>query len=101
MERRKYLNVVLSENEFVKGSKLFILDGRDYKNYPYLFEGDAVCEQEALEAMDTLIRYLYQNKEVQIIYDLEYRNKALAPAKEMTMTEIEKALGYKVKLINE
>ena len=99
--KRKYMNVVLSEDEFVRGSEFFPLDDNDYENYPYLLEGDAVCEQEAVEAMDTLIRYLYQNKKVQIIYDLEHRNKALAPVREMTMTEIEKALGYKIKLINE
>lgn len=99
--KRKYMNVVLSENKFVRGSEFFPLDGSDYENYPYLLEGDVVCEQEVAEAMDTLIRYLYQNKQVQIIYDLECRNKALTPTKEMTITEIEKALGYKIKLISE
>ena len=50
--KRKYMNVVLSEDEFVISSEFFPLDDNDYENYPYLLEGDAVCEQEVIEAME-------------------------------------------------
>ena len=33
--------------------------------------------------------------------DLDYRNECYAPAKEMTITEIEKKLGHKIKIVKE
>lgn len=98
---QKYLNVVLSEDEWVQTPlNLFSLNEIDCDKYPYILkEDDVVYAEEAFEAMDTLARYLYQNKCTKVVYNFEGRNRALAPAKEMTMAEIEKALGYKVKIV--
>ena len=36
-----------------------------------------------------------------LVLDINDRNKVLAPAKEMTIDEIEKELGYKIKIVKE
>lgn len=33
--------------------------------------------------------------------DIDYRNECYAPTKEMTIAEIEKELGYKVKIVKD
>lgn len=98
---QKYLNIVLSEDDWVRTPlNLFGLNENDCDKYPYILKkGDIVYEEEAFEAMDTLVRYLYQNGCTKVVYNFEGRNKKLTPAKEMTVAEIEKALGYKVKII--
>lgn len=101
---QKYLNVILSEDDWIheyENQKPWVhLNGYDRDSYPYILtKGDVVYEEEAFEAMDILARYLYQNKCTKVVYNFEGRNKKLAPAKEMTVAEIEKALGHKVKIV--
>lgn len=60
-----------------------------------------ISHDEISNAYDVLIMYLYQNDLYRISLDVDKINKRLEPAKEMTIEEIEKELGYKVKIVNE
>ena len=60
-----------------------------------------ISHDEISNAYDVLTMYLYQNDLYRISLDVDARNKRLEPAKEMTLEEIEKELGYKVKIVNE
>ena len=53
------------------------------------------------KAIDTLINHIVTNGISHMIVDIDERNKALAPVKEMTFDDIEKELGYKIKIVKE
>lgn len=65
------------------------------------FEGKTLCREDAVEAIDTLIAYYYQEKICRMIIDIGKRNESLEPAKEMTLEQIEKMLGHKVKIVSD
>ena len=92
-------------------------DGYGYEyvhipNYPRLFsheinniinkfDGRKITEDEAMDALDLISLYIYQERIHKIVIDIDERNENLAPAsKEMTLEEIEKELGHKVKIIS-
>lgn len=52
-------------------------------------------------AIDTLINHIVTNGIHCMIVDIDKRNKELAPAKEMTIDDIEKELGHKIKIVKE
>lgn len=68
--------------------------------YPNIYLDHEITDDELSHAIDIIITYLQQKDRHTIIVDLDERNKNLAPAKEMTLEEIEKELGYKVKVVN-
>ncbi len=85
---------------------------RKYHNNPFINESDCINIRNSLKTttirtddiltiIDPLIAYFGENELEQIIVDVEEREKEYAPAKEMTISEIEKALGYKVKIVQE
>ena len=43
---------------------------------------------------------MYQERIHKFVVDIDERNRSLAPAKEMTLEEIEAELGHKVKIVN-
>ena len=59
-----------------------------------------VSNDEMLNALDVITMYLYQNELYNLGLYIDNRNKELDPYKEMTLEEIEKELGYKVKIVN-
>ena len=91
-------------------------DGYGYEyvripNYPRLFsheinniikkfDGRKITEDEAMDALDLISLYIYQERIHKIVVDIDERNSSLAPAKEMTIEEIEEKLGYKVKIVS-
>ena len=91
-------------------------DGYGYEyvripNYPRLFsheidniinkfDGHKITEDEIMDALDLITLYIYQERIHKIIVDIDERNSGLVPAKEMTLEEIEKELGHKVKIVN-
>lgn len=85
-------------NPFVKRPELF---PDEICNIINKFDDKRVSNDEMLNALDVITMYLYQNNLYTIIIDIDERNKALEPTKEMTLEEIEKELGYKVKIVNE
>ena len=91
-------------------------DGYSYEyvhipNYPRLFsheidniinkfDGHKITEDEIMDALDLITLYIYRERIHKIVVDIDERNRTLAPAKEMTLEEIEKELGHKVKIVN-
>lgn len=69
--------------------------------YKHLFVDHEVTDEELGEVLDIITTWFMQNPDNHtIIVDLNERNERLAPRKEMTIKEIEKELGYKIKIID-
>lgn len=66
--------------------------------FPNLAFEEKVTEDELNAAIDTIIAWFIQEHAQTILVNLEERNLAYSESKEMTMDEIEKKLGYKIKL---
>ena len=80
-------------------------------NYPRLFsyeidniinkfDSHKITKDEIIDALDLISLYIYQERIHKIVVDIDERNRFLEPAKEMTLEEIEKKLGYKVKIVS-
>lgn len=52
------------------------------------------------DALNVLIQFMYITEVPDIVIDIYERNMSLKPAKEMTIEEIEKELGHKIKIVN-
>lgn len=85
----------------------FIPDGYDHPRIR-IYECEHIlksCENESMndveKAINTLINHFVTKNLYTMIIDIDKRNKALAPAKEMTIGDIEKELGYKIKIVKE
>ena len=81
-----------------KGTRLFNFE---CSNILKKFEGKPLCNDDVTEAIDTLIAYYHQEEIYTMIIDIDERNESLAPAKEMTIEQIEKKLGYKIKIVSD
>ena len=57
--------------------------------------------EELNHALDIVTAYFVEHCINGLVLDINERNKILAPAKEMTIDEIEKELGYKIKIVKE
>ena len=60
-----------------------------------------ITVEELNHALDVVTVYFVENCINGLVLDINERNKILAPAKEMTIDEIEKELGYKIKIVKE
>lgn len=60
-----------------------------------------ISSEDFMKATDTIIKYMFDNKMFDIFIDINERNNMLEPAKEMTIAEIEKELGHKIKIVKE
>ena len=70
-------------------------------DYPFLLINHLVTKEEIENAIDTVITYFVQNEVSKISVNLSARNMGKAPAKEVTLADVEKMYGCKVKIINE
>lgn len=52
------------------------------------------------DALNVIVSNMYFNKTSKIVLDIDERNHAYIPAKEMTIEEIENKLGHKIKIVN-
>ena len=59
-----------------------------------------ITEEDFANAIDVLISAFVKRKVYSIFIDIDERDSEYAPAKEMTLEEIEKKLGYKAKIVN-
>ncbi len=98
-----------------KALRIEVVDPRfipDGFNYPTIqcyecehilkqFENKSESMDDVEKAIDTLINHFVTNGVSHMTVDIDKRNKALAPAKEMTFDDIEKELGYKIKIVKE
>lgn len=74
--------------------------------YPNIYskaKGDhsKITKDDVGNAMDIIAAYMMQDYRFDLVLDLAERNEALSPAKEMTIAEIEKELGYKIKIVKD
>lgn len=69
--------------------------------YPNICLGHKITDDEIVHAMDVIATYFMQTGKNGIEVILEEREKSLTPAVEMTMEEIEKKLGHKVKIVGD
>ena len=60
-----------------------------------------ITNDELSHALDIITAYFVKHHINWLVLDINDRNKVLAPAKEMTIDEIEKELGYKIKIVKE
>ena len=60
-----------------------------------------VSEDDLQEAINKIIVYMAKDRIDEMTINLDRRDQCYAPAKEMTIAEIEKKLGYKVKIIKD
>lgn len=60
-----------------------------------------VSEDDLQEAINKIIVYMAKDKIDGMTIDIDYRNECYAPTKEMIIAEIEKELGYKVKIVKD
>ena len=52
-------------------------------------------------AIGIIIAHFMANEINKVVVDIDELNKSLAPPKEMTINDIEKELGYKIKIVSE
>lgn len=100
----KKIEVLLVDPGFDKMTELHgypKLYSIDCPNILEQFEGKEISKDDAIKAIDTLAAYFYQEEICKMVMDIDERDRYLSPAKEMTIEEIEKKLGYKVKIVGE
>lgn len=95
----------------IKTLELSIKSMSDYNIHPRLQLGDCssiyekvghrVTREEFIDALDIIISYFYMEKLSFTNVNISKRNKNLAPTKEMTISDIEELLGYKIKIVKE
>ena len=86
--------------EYVRIPNYPRLFSHEISNIINKFDGRKITEDEIMDALDLISLYIYQERIHKIVIDIDERNRFLEPAKEMTLEEIEKKLGYKVKLVS-
>ena len=99
---RKKIKIELFDDCYGKD----ILDDKPYptlcrEEYPHIYLNSEVNIEELEHAIDTIATFFMQNDNYILIVDLDEREKSLKPPVEMTIKEIEKELGYKVKIVGE
>ena len=96
-----------------KYMKIDIVD--DHNNRQYLNEsecdniinrvsnilGEEIPEEYIIDLLDVLITRFAKNKSKYLYVNIDRRNRELEPVKEMTLEDIEKELGYKVRIVND
>ena len=68
------------------------------KNIMRPFENVDISTDDMANAIDLIITHMVRGNLSKIIVDIAERDRALVSPKEMTLKEIEKELGYKVKI---
>ena len=67
--------------------------------YPHLYLDHEITDEELYNAINVITTSLMQNDSHMLIVDLDVRERLSTPIKEMTVEDVEKALGYRVKII--
>lgn len=92
-----WTSIIHEDDKFITESYyLGTLSGGEYSN---VYVKHEVTPEEFENALDTITTWFMQNGTERIEIDLDERNAKLAPVKEMTIEEIEKELGHKIKII--
>lgn len=81
-----------------------LLSGEGHPNlfrneYPHIYLDHEITHEELLHSYDVITTYFMQNNIYRVEVDLNQRDMSLAPPVEMTIEEIEKKLGHKIKVV--
>lgn len=109
---KEYLNITLdvkgdvNPKELDDGLLLYCIANKlmtpflstKYKNI--IGNREVGCE-EADECIEKILAFMINNNYESISWDLEKVNEAKSQPKDMTIEEIEKELGYKIKIVRE
>ena len=60
-----------------------------------------ITEECIIDLLDVLITRFAKNKSKCLYVNIDRRNRELEPVKEMTLEDVEKELGYKVRIVKE
>ena len=105
MKTGKTLEIKVKDPDFEGLSHITLsnhLAPSTFNLYPNIINNiGEVSEDEFQEAINKIIVYMAKDHIDGMTIDLDYRNECYAPAKEMTITEIEKKLGHKIKIVKE
>lgn len=71
----------------------------DKNDYKHLYIDHKISNKELNKAIKLIYSYSVQNEIKNLICDLGMLDEELTPVKEMTIDEIEKILGYKIKIV--
>lgn len=63
--------------------------------------GHSATIDDVIYALDVLAAYISENDIYSFKVDISERNNSLRPAKEMSIEDIEKELGYKIKIVSD
>lgn len=63
--------------------------------------GGRVNNEQLRNAIDVIIAYFAESSAERMLIDIDEIEDQYKPAKEMTISEIEKELGYKIKIVKE
>ncbi len=63
--------------------------------------GHSATMDDVIDALDVLAAYISENDIYSFEVDISKRNDSLRPAKEMSIKDIEKELGYKIKIVSD
>lgn len=63
--------------------------------------GHSATMADVIDALDVLAAYISENDIYSFEVDISERNNSLRPAKEMSIKDIEKELGYKIKIVSD
>lgn len=63
--------------------------------------GHSATFDDAVDAIDVLAAYLSENDTYYFKVNITERNNSLRPPKEMSIEDIEKELGYKIKIVSD
>lgn len=92
-------NFKYSDNEYSVECGPFGAPLLGEKEYPHLYLDHKITTKELNRALNVITTSLMQNKSHLMIVDLDEREKLFTPVKEMTIEDVEKELGYRVKII--
>lgn len=70
------------------------------RNIMKSFENVDISTDDLTNAIDLIITHMVRNNLSKIIVDIDECDRALVSPKEMTLKEIEKELGYKIKIVS-
>ena len=63
--------------------------------------GRRVTLEDVVDALDMIVTYINENEIHSFKVNITERNNSLRPAKEMSIEDIEKELGYKIKIVSD
>lgn len=71
------------------------------EEYPNLYLDTKVTDSDLTFAERILATFLMQEGRTEFVFDLDWKEKELAPPVKMSISEIEKELGYKIEIVKE